>query len=91
MIEITAIRLAGGTSHEHITDVLWRSATTSTGLCPQEAIVDWLSVSTDNQAVVADGSNWVPVLVVRPGNRRPYIRAQSDGVWTDDLLTLPAF
>lgn len=91
MIEITAIRLAGGTSHEHITDVLWRNATTSTGLCPKEAIVDWLSVSTENQAVVADGSARVRVLVVRPTNGPPYIRAHSDGLWTDDLLALPAF
>ena len=91
MIQITAIRLAGGTSHEHITDVLWRNEATSTGLCPLRAVVDWLSVTSDNKAVVADGSRWVQVAVVRPTDQPPFIRAQADGVWTDDLLALPRF
>jgi hypothetical protein len=91
MIQITAIKLMGGGGHEHITDVRWQSASTSAGQSTREAIVDWLTVSSANRAVVADGANHVPVAVVRPDNEPPYIRAQADGVWTDDLLALPRF
>jgi hypothetical protein len=91
MIEITAIRFEGGSTHEHITDVLWRSAATALGHCPREAIVSWLDESNENQGVLADGSGWVHIAVVRPPDTSPYIRAQRDGVWTDDLLALPRF
>jgi hypothetical protein len=91
MIQITAIRLGEGKAHEHPTEVRWRSASTSAGQSTREAIVDWLSVSSANQAVVADGSKCVPVLVVRPVNQAPYVRTYADGVWTDNLLALPTF
>jgi hypothetical protein len=91
MIEITAIRLGEGRAHEHITDVRWRSASTSAGQSTREAIVSWLSVSATNQAIVADGSGSVEVLVVRPPGQPPYIRTWADGHWTDNLLALPTF
>jgi hypothetical protein len=91
MIEITAIRVTDGLAHEHITDVLWRSAGTSQGQTSRQAIVDWLSASSANQAVVADGPDYVRVAVVRPANQSRYIRTHRDGVWTDDLLALPTF
>jgi hypothetical protein len=91
MIEITAIRFEEGSMHEHVTDVLWRSAATSLGQCPRQAIVDWLDESNENQAVVADGSGWVHIAVVRRPNQSPHIRTHRDGVWTDDLLALPRF
>jgi hypothetical protein len=89
MIEITAIRFAGGHDHEHITALQWRSAATYAGLIP--ALISWLGANDANQAVVADGSERVPVLVVRPSDQPPYIQARADGVWTDNLLTLPTF
>jgi hypothetical protein len=52
MIQITAISLGEGKAHEHITEVRWRSASTSAGQSTREAIVEWLSVSSANQAVV---------------------------------------
>jgi Protein of unknown function (DUF3892) len=91
MIQVTAIRLAGGESHEHITDVRWRSGSTSAGQSTREAIVDWLSASNANQAVVAEGSERVHVAVVRAPEQPPYIRTHADGKWTDNLLTLPLF
>ncbi len=91
MIEITAIRLAGGNGHEHITDVQWRSAATAEGQSNRQAIVDWLSASKDNHAVVVSGSETLPVAVVLAPNQPAYIRACSDGSWTDDLLALPTF
>lgn len=91
MIQITAIRLAGGASHEHITDLRWGSASTRGGQSTREAMIAWLSVSHENQAVLATGSESIPVAVVRPANQPPYIRTQVDGAWTDNLLALPTF
>jgi Protein of unknown function (DUF3892) len=91
MIEITAVSFGQAKAHEHITAVLWRSASTPAGHSAREAIVAWLQASSANQAVVADGSEYVQVLVVCPANHRPYIRTQLDGVWTDNLLALPVF
>jgi hypothetical protein len=91
MIEITAIRLEEGSTHEHITNVLWRSAATALGQCPRQAIVDWLAERNENQAVVADGSGWVHIAVVHRPNQPAYIRTHADGVWTDNLLALPTF
>jgi hypothetical protein len=90
MIEITAIRLEGGRDHEHITAVLWR-ATTSMGLTTRQAIVDWLSESSENRAVVADGTGWVDVAVERRPTQPPHLRTRMHGRWTDHLLSLPRF
>jgi hypothetical protein len=100
MIQITAIRLGEGKAHEHITEVRWRGASTSAGQSPREAIVDWLSVSSANQAVVADGSKWVHGRsrgASRPTALHPYLRrrrvdGQSAGVfhlltWTAGSIT----
>jgi uncharacterized protein DUF3892 len=94
MIEITAVSFGQADqakAHEHITAVLWRSAGTSQGHTSRQAIVEWLSASVANQAVVANGSDYVRVAVVRPADQAPYLRTQADGVWTDDLLALPTF
>jgi hypothetical protein len=91
VIEITAIRLAGGRAHEHITDLRWSSAGTSAGQSTRQAIVDWLAVSTENQAVVTEGPRSIYVAVVHPPNELPYIRTRVDGSWTDTLLALPTF
>jgi Protein of unknown function (DUF3892) len=91
MIQITAIKLVGGDGHEHITDVRWHSASTCAGQSTREAVVEWLSASSANQAVVAEASKHVSVAVVRPTNEPAYIRTQADGVWTDNLLALPRF
>jgi uncharacterized protein DUF3892 len=91
MIEITAVRLVGGGGHEHITDVRWRSASTVAGESTTEAIVDWLSASRHNQAVVVSGAARLSVAVVLRRDRAPHLRACADGAWTDDLLALPVF
>jgi hypothetical protein len=69
--------------------VHWRCNTASSGRCTLEGLVAWLSASPANEAVVGEGSRAVPVRVVRPAEAPPYLRACSDGVWTDDLLALP--
>jgi hypothetical protein len=91
LIQITAIRLGQGGAHEHITDVRWRSKSTLTGQCALQAIVAWLTANAQNQAVVGESSQSVPVLVVRSVDRPPHLRTRGDGVWTDALLALPRF
>jgi hypothetical protein len=91
MIEITAIRLDGGEGHEHISDVLWRSAATSLACSSRQAIVDWLEESNENEAVTGDGPAQVQVAVVRRSNQLPFLRTRAGGVWTDNLVSLPTF
>lgn len=97
MIEIVAIRLTGGREHEHVTDLMWRGASkrafarTSVGQSTTQGVVDWLTSRADNQAVVDDGSRYLQVLVVRPVDLAPHVRARSEEEWTDTLLALPTF
>jgi hypothetical protein len=90
VIEITAVRLDGGNAHEHITDVQWRTAS-STGQLSRSALVDWLNATSEHQAVVALASGYVPVLVVEPSAQAAYVRTYADGSWRNDLLGLPRF
>lgn len=91
MIQITAIRQQGGKGHEHISEVQWRNTSTAqTGQSTRQAIVDWLSESRANQAVVADGARWVYVAVY-PIGQQSFIRTHADQKWTDNLLALPPF
>lgn len=92
MIQITAIKQQGGQGHEHISEVQWRNTSTGqTGQSTRQAIADWLSESRANQAVVANGAQWVYVAVCRPTGQPPYIRTHADQEWTDNLLALPRF
>jgi Protein of unknown function (DUF3892) len=90
VIEITAIRLDGGDGHEHITKVLWRSASSS-GVSTRQGLVDWLNAGSESQALVAGEAEHVPVFVVEALDHAPYVRTYADGAWTDHLLGLPKF
>ncbi len=90
MIEITAVRLEGGSAHEHIAEVLWEGASSS-GRVSAQALIDWLRAGTENQAGVVNEKGRLPIRVVTPINAPAFLRAQADGVWTDDLLGLPRF
>jgi Protein of unknown function (DUF3892) len=61
------------------------------GQSTRKAIVDWLSESRANQAVVANGNQWVYVAVYQTQGHQPYIRTHADGTLTDNLLALPSF
>jgi catechol-2,3-dioxygenase len=90
MIEITAVRLEGGNDHQHITHVVWQSAS-STGHTSRQALIEWLRVDSTNEAGVVNERGRVPIHVVTPIDAPAYIRTQVDGAWTDDLLALPRF
>jgi hypothetical protein len=90
VIEITAVRLEAGTTHEHITDVQWATASAA-GRMGRQPLIDWLNASSEHQAVVAHDREYVPMLVVEPFERAPYVRTYADGTWRNDLLGLPRF
>jgi hypothetical protein len=90
MIQITAIRLAGGTGHQHITFVQWQSESSS-GVMTCEALVEWLNAASTDQAVVAGQHGDVAVLVVEPSDGAAYVRTHAKGRWADHLLALPKF
>jgi hypothetical protein len=90
MIYITAIRLSGGNKHEHIESVRWENPSTAkTGESTKQEVVRWLKESKGNEARVRSGTSYVLVGVVDASP--PYIRTHANGVWSDNLLSLPRF
>lgn len=91
-IRITHRRMSqsGGTQHEHIVSVRWvNEATSVSDSSTVAAIVDF--IDGDGKAFVSNGWNRVEVGVVRPRQGAPYIRTYANGVWTDNLLSLPTY
>lgn len=86
MVQITAIRVVGLARHENITDVQWINPVNKrNGTSTKQAMVDW--IKGGGQAIVSDGMRTVKVSVVAAPI--PYIRTIADGVWSDNLLSLP--
>ena len=91
MVNITHVRLGGGSGHEHITRVKWRNPSDGeTGESTTATMVDWIE-NKKGVAQVTDGKNTARVGVVRPKDHAPYLRTYADGTWTDNLLALPRF
>jgi catechol-2,3-dioxygenase len=89
MIEITAVHMANGASHQHIASVRWvNPSNANVGQTERGAMVSWLQ-DNGNRAVVQSGQRQVEVGVVDANP--PYLRTYADGVWTDNLLALPRF
>lgn len=91
MIYVTHVRLsAGGTGHEHITDVMWSNPNDgATGQSTTATMVDWIKNKGGDARVRDTAGHDVRVGVVEA--RPPFIRTYADGVWTDNLLALPRF
>ena len=88
-IRITAIRLTGGHTHQHITRLWWTNpANGKAGENARAEIVSWIE-KENGKAYVDDGGHRVDVLVVTPSSGPKYLRTRADGVWTDNLLALP--
>jgi hypothetical protein len=90
VIEITAIRLEGGDGHEHISYLLWQSASSS-GMTSSQALIEWLRADSENEAGVVNERGRVPVRVVTPIDAPAYLRTRAGESWTDDLLGLARF
>ena len=88
MIQVFAISLAGGDSHEHIAEVRWLNPSTGKqGTSTRSAMVTWLR--KENRAYVCDGRSIVDIGVVDANP--PYIRTYADRRWTNNLLSLPRY
>jgi hypothetical protein len=89
-IRFTAIRMSGGTRHEHIVRLWWiNPATSVTGDNTRAELVDWIE-NEGGKAYVEDGAgNRADVGVVVPAYGAKYLRSYADGKWTNNLLALP--
>jgi hypothetical protein len=88
VVYVTHVRLVGGATHAHISQVAWRNpADGQTGISTRDEMVGF--IRRGGQAFVTDGVRSVAVGVVEVAP--PYIRTHADGVWTDNLLALARF
>ncbi|MEU0940981.1 DUF3892 domain-containing protein [Embleya sp. NPDC005971] len=89
-IQITAIRLSSGTTHEHIIHLWWKNpADGKTGDNTRAQIVSWIE-DQNGKAYTDDGKGHrADVAVVTPRQGEKYLRTHSDGAWTNNLLALP--
>lgn len=91
-IEITHVRMfIGGTTHEQIMGFQWRGIESEeTGSTDNPTLVDWIA-NKGGRAYVGSGPSAVAVGVVQPESGNPYVRTHADGVWTNNLMSLPRF
>lgn len=77
--------------HQHITHVGNPQATGGGWKWPVAQVIESIDAKS-NTFYVMDGRTGkrANVGVVRPENGRPYLRTYADGVWTDNLLSLPS-
>lgn len=89
-INITGIRLSGGTEHQHIVRLWWTNPSTGkTGDNTRAQIVSWIENDNGKAYVEDTQGNRVEVGVVTPTRGDKYLRTYADGVWTNNLLSLP--
>lgn len=91
-IRITHIRIpSNGTGTESITDYQWlEESSGKVGYNSKATLVDWVDQASNSAYVRSDVSH-VPVGVARPKFGAPYLRTYANGIWTDNLLSLPRF
>ncbi len=88
-IRITAFRLTGGNTHQHITQLWWTNpADGNSGDNTRAQIVSWIE-NKGGEAYVDEGGRRVGVFVVTPDAGSKYLRTCADGVWKNNLLALP--
>jgi hypothetical protein len=89
-IRINAIRLSGGSSHQHITQLWWTNpANGEAGESTRAAIVNWIEHDKGKVDVEDAFGHRIDVGVVHLQSGQPYLRTHADGAWTDNLLALP--
>ena len=86
-VSVTAVHMTGGSGHEHIAEVRWVSDDNQTGQSSRSQMVQFLN--DGGTAFVRNGSSAVAIGVVKA--TPPYIRTHANGVWTDNLLSLPKY
>lgn len=85
---IVAVHVStGGTTVEHITEVIWVNETFKSGRTTVAKIIEY--IDNGHIAKVSDGKTSAIVEVVRPKGGKPYIRTTADKTKKDNLLSLP--
>ena len=89
MVQVTEVHMSsGGSAHEHIVSVKWVNPTTSErGETTKGSMVTF--IRGGGQATVSDGIRTINVEV--RDAQPPYIQTRADGIWSDNLLSLPRF
>ena len=89
-IRITAIRLSGGTAHQHIVRLGWTNPVDgNSGENSRAEIVAWIENQNGAAYVEDSRGSRATVAVVTPPSGEKYLRTHADGIWTDNLLALP--
>lgn len=90
-IEITHVRYSGiQKSHETIVEYKWKSReNTNSNSSTKATLVKW--VDDNGTAYVGSGAQQVKVGTVHPSNTPAYLRTHADGMWSNNLLSLPTF
>lgn len=92
MIQIIARRMAGGNCHEHISLLKWVSDTGVTGISTREEMVRYVKTNARCSAYTLDPSGRNKACVgVRTNGTTEYVQTYADGIWTNNLLSLPEF
>ena len=90
MVLITNVHMSPpGRGHEHIAEVAWRNP--DDGKTGQSTVAEMVAFieNKNGKAAVTDGRNTADVGVVDATPK--HIRSHADGVWTDNLLSLPRY
>lgn len=88
-VYIAAIHMSGGSSHQHISTVVWMNGSTfQSGISSRDSIVQF--INGNNSVKVSDGTTQVDVGVWKYQGGS-YLRTYADGKWTDNLLALPRY
>lgn len=90
-IRMTAIRLSGGSTHQHITHLWWViDGSGRNGNSTRAEIVKWIEDNKSGTAYTDDGAGHVATVGVRtPAHGEKYLQTYADGVWSNNLLALP--
>ncbi len=89
-VYIAAIHMAGGSTHEHVSEVIWMNETSfESGKTLTAEMVKY--IDDGNSVRVSDGNTRVSVGVVRERGKAPFLRTYADKKWTDNLLALPKY
>lgn len=89
VVYMDAVRMSGGTGHQHITEVRWKNPdANNSGQNTKAEMVVWIK-KKGGAAYVCGGGHLARVVVVE-GNP-PYLRTYADTTWSDNLLALPKF
>lgn len=86
---ITHVRFHRVVEHENAVSFRWLVESGHHGECDRVTLIEWLEQG--GEAVIGEGREQIAVAVVRMPGLAPFLRAHSNGQWTDRLLALPRF